>query len=177
MKRNNHYELAFEHLLRTRKLPYVAVNEAHRSAFAQVDLKSFDFIVYLPDKRNLIVDIKGRKARPGKKDWCFDPWVGREDLETLTTWQTIFGKSFAASFIFAFWLSDPGSVDLFEPFRFREQYYRFYAIYLDDYRDYIRTRSDGWGTVTIPHEVFKELAWNLDSFFTDLSGQTQAEKT
>ena len=170
MKKANHYEAAFEHLLRERKLPYVAVNEAHRAAFAQADLKSFDFMVYLPNQRNLIVDIKGRKAKAGKRGWRFDPWVGREDVETLSAWQEIFGKSFAATFIFAFWLSDLGAVEMFEPFQFREQYYRFYAIYLDDYRDYIRKRSDGWGTVTIPHAVFKELAWNLDSFFTDLSG-------
>jgi hypothetical protein len=171
MKKANHYEAAFEHLLRERKLPYVAVNEAHRSAFAKADLKSFDFIVYRPDRRNLIVDIKGRKAKPGKKGWLFDPWVGREDLETLLTWQEIFGRSFAATFVFAFWLSDKGAVDLFEPFKFHEEYYRFYAIYMNDFRDYARTRSDGWGTVTIPHEVFRELAWNLDSFFNDLSGE------
>jgi hypothetical protein len=170
MKKDNHYESAFEHLLRQRALPYVAVNEAHRSAFAQAELKSFDFLVYLPKQRNLIVDIKGRKAKPGKKGWLFDPWVGEEDIGALTSWQEIFGKEFAAVFVFAFWLSDLNHVEMFEPFQFRDQYYRFYAVYLDDYRDYLRPRSTSWNTVTVPRDVFRELGWNLNSFFTDLSG-------
>ncbi len=169
MKRDNHYESAFETLLRQRALPYVAVNEAHRAAFAQMELKSFDFIVYLPRQRNLLVDIKGRKAKPGKKDWLFDPWVSREDIEALATWQEIFGKSFAATFVFAFWLSDFNHINMFEPFQFREQYYRFFAIYLDDYRHYVKSRSPRWQTLTIPRKVFHELAWNVDQLLTDMS--------
>ena len=161
--------MAFEHLLRRRALPYVAVNEAHRAAFADVQLKSFDFIVYLPAQRNLIVDIKGRKSRPGRKDWLVDPWIGREDLDALGSWQQIFGPSFAAVFVFAFWLSDFNRIEMFEPFRFQDQYYRFYAVYLDDYRHYAKTRSPRWNTLTLPRKVFRELAWDLDQFFTDLS--------
>jgi hypothetical protein len=164
MKRDNHYELAFEQLLRQRSLPYVAVDEVHRAAFADVNLKSFDFIVYMPDRRNLLVDIKGRKAHPSKTDWSYDPWITQEDIDALTTWQGVFGKSFAAVFVFAFFLEDLGRVNLFEPFKFRDRYYRFYAIYLDDYRDYVKPRSQRWDTVTIPREVFRELAWNLDGF-------------
>jgi len=164
--------MAFEQFLRQRALHYVAVDEAHRSAFAQVQLKSFDFIVYLPNQRNLLVDIKGRKAKPGKNGWLYDPWVGREDIDALSTWQEIFGRSFAATFVFAFWLEDMNCVESFEPFRFREQSYRFYAIYLDDYRDYIKLRSTRWNTITIPRAVFHELGWNLEHFFTDLSART-----
>lgn len=167
MKRDNHYERAFEALLRGRGLPYVAVDEAHRAIFAQVELKSFDFIVYLPRQRNLLVDIKGRKARPGKKDWLFDPWVSGEDIEALSAWQEIFGGSFAATFVFSFWLSDFNHIDMFEPFQFREQYYRFYAIYLDDYRHYAKSRSPRWKTLTIPRGVFHELAWNVDQLLMD----------
>jgi len=169
MKADNHYEIAFEHLLRERSLPYVAVDESHRAAFAEVHLKSFDFVVYLPEQRNLLVDIKGRKARAGKKDWLYDPWISREDIESLTAWQEVFGGSFAACFVFAFWLSEFSAVSMFEPFRFRDQYYRFYAVYLDDYRQYVTDRSAKWGTVTIPRKVFGELAWNLDQFLSDLS--------
>lgn len=169
MKVDNHYEAAFQHLLQGRALPYVAVDEARRAAFAAVDLKSFDFIVYLPNQRNLLVDIKGRKAKAGKKDWLFDPWVSRGDVEGLRAWQEIFGKSFAATFVFGFWLSDFNRVAMFEPFRFRDQYYRFYAIYLDDYCHYARARSPKWDTLTIPRKVFHELAWDVDSLLTDLS--------
>ncbi len=159
MKSNNHYEHAFRELLQQKKISYVEVNEAHRTAFADVKLKSFDFIVYLPDKRNLIVDVKGRKARPGKKNnWIFDPWVTLEDIEALSKWQVIFGETFIATFVFAFWLSDNNNVTLFEPFELHNRFYRFSAIYLDDYRRYIKSRSQRWNTVTIPKAAFVELS-------------------
>ncbi len=163
MKSNNHYEIAFREFLRQKKIPYVQVDESHRSAFAQVKIKSFDFIVYPNDKRNLLVDVKGRKAKPAKKgDWLFDPWVGREDIDALEVWQKVFGEEFSACFIFAFWLSDNNSVSLFEPFEFCDRYYRFSMIYLDDYRAYIKTRSEKWNTITIPRAVFSELAIDVN---------------
>ena len=173
MKKGNHYESAFQNLLDQRALPYVAVNENHRAAFAEVKLKSFDFLVYLPSQRNLLVDIKGRKSKPSKNDWLFDPWVGREDIDALENWQEIFGKSFAAAFVFAFWLCDFNHVQMFEPFRYQDHYYRFYAIYLDDYKKYMKPRSAKWNTITIPRGVFHELAWDLDQFLTDLSPPKQ----
>jgi hypothetical protein len=118
----------------------------------------------MPERRNLLVDIKGRKAHPAKNDWSYDPWITQDDIDALTTWQGVFGKSFAAVFVFAFLLEDIGRVNLFEPFKFQERHYRFFAIYLDDYRDYVKPRSQRWKTVTIPREVFRELAWNLDAF-------------
>ncbi|NLX04674.1 MAG: HYExAFE family protein [Phycisphaerae bacterium] len=162
MKRSNHYEAAFEHLLRERALPYVAVDEAKRALLANTQLKSFDFVLYLPERRNLLIDVKGRKAAGGKRRWSFDPWVNRSDLEALATWQEVFGDGFRAAFAFAFWLSDLDQVGLFETFTFRERYYRFYVVYLDDYRPYLRQRSDRWDTVTIPREVFGRLAFEFD---------------
>ncbi len=162
MKTNNHYERAFRHLLQQKSITHVAVNESHRSAFAQVHLKSFDFIAYLPDQNNLIVDVKGRKARRGKRDWLFDPWVTEQDVEAMGKWQEIFGKRFSAAFIFAFWLGDFDKVELFESVRYEDRFYRFYAIYLDDYKRYLKPRSSRWQSVTIPRAVFRELAWEID---------------
>ena len=46
VKRNNHYEAAFEAYLRACRVPYVAVDEAKRSLLAGGDsVKSLDFIV------------------------------------------------------------------------------------------------------------------------------------
>lgn len=74
----HHYEQAFEHYLRLRRIPYVAVNEARKALLplppmrepagseapaATETLKSFDFVLYTPSPRpNLLVDIKGRKV-------------------------------------------------------------------------------------------------------------------
>ncbi len=42
--RDNHYEAAFEEYLRTRRLPYVAVDEARRSILSDGrSIKSLDF--------------------------------------------------------------------------------------------------------------------------------------
>src|SRR5437762_364278 len=50
-KRDNHYDAAFEAWLRCLRVPYVAVDEAHRSAaplcaIAERTIKSLDCIVY-----------------------------------------------------------------------------------------------------------------------------------
>lgn len=92
-QRRHHYEQAFETFLRSRRIPYVAVDEARRALlpddhslrFTTVDargqhvqaLKSFDFVIYGQDgarptdpaqPANLLVEIKGRKIarRPRK---------------------------------------------------------------------------------------------------------------
>jgi len=44
-KRNNHYEAAFEAWLRWLRVPYVAVDESHRSLAGGGSLKSVDYIV------------------------------------------------------------------------------------------------------------------------------------
>jgi hypothetical protein len=86
----HHYEQAFEHYLRLRRIPYVSVNEARKtllptptstaaghSTAAGADptgrgesldsLKSFDFVIYGPEL-NLLVEIKGRKiCRPARR--------------------------------------------------------------------------------------------------------------
>jgi phage terminase large subunit-like protein len=85
-QRRHHYESAFEDYLRSRRIPYVAVNEAKKSLLpdgvhprltAPADgdkpqsLKSFDFVLYGSgghDAVNLLVEVKGRKiARRGGK--------------------------------------------------------------------------------------------------------------
>jgi len=162
MQRSNHYEAAFEHFLRTRALPYIAVDQAKRAIFASIDLKSFDFVAYLPGQRNILIDVKGRKAKGGKRRWSFDCWITRSDLEAMGAWQEVFGKDFVGAFVFAFWLANMDNVNLFDGFRFRDRYYRFFVVYLDDYRLYVRTRSDRWKTVSIPREAFENIAIKFD---------------
>ena len=57
-----HYEAAFEHYLRQRRVPYVAVDEAKKALFANASLKSFDFVVYSQQGPNLLVDVKIGRA-------------------------------------------------------------------------------------------------------------------
>ena len=86
------YADAFEYLLRSKSLPYVAVDEAKKALFAGAKLKSFDFIIYRAEGKNILVDAIGgaklRKAAP------------RTDIEDFRRWQEIFGDGFAAYFAF-----------------------------------------------------------------------------
>ncbi len=61
MKRHVHYEVAFEDYLRSRGVPYVAVDEARKAVFVGTEVKSFDFLVYVPDGRKLNDDVTGSK--------------------------------------------------------------------------------------------------------------------
>lgn len=97
-QRRHHYELAFEEYLRSRRVPYVAVDEARKAllppgavlsarsgvtdagAIAEPSaLKCFDFVVY-SDRGNLLLDVKGRKvarrvraSRGGVEDRAAEP--------------------------------------------------------------------------------------------------------
>src|SRR3972149_2650541 len=67
MKRDNHYEAAFEAYLRRRRLPYVAVDEARRSLAPDGALKSLDFIVSSPGggaRGGAVLGRGGVAARP-----------------------------------------------------------------------------------------------------------------
>jgi hypothetical protein len=64
--RDNHYEAAFEEYLRSRGVPYVAVDEAKRSVLSDGgSIKSLDFIVSTPNRVTWLVDVKGRKFPSG----------------------------------------------------------------------------------------------------------------
>ncbi len=95
--RDNHYEAAFEEFLRSRGVPYVAVDEAKRSLLSDGgSIKSLDFIVsggvdlsecqaagkdictnHSARSVTWLVDVKGRRFPSGdvqKQYWknCFD---------------------------------------------------------------------------------------------------------
>src|SRR4051812_37317929 len=109
-QRRFHYEQAFEHFLRANRVPYVAVDEAKKALIPprkspskktkdadEADkggaLKSFDFVVYAPE-RNLLVDVKGRMfgsaaAANPHSSRRFESWVTDDDVESLKHWQTL----------------------------------------------------------------------------------------
>src|SRR5437867_4289598 len=120
MQRRHHYERAFEEYLRSRRIPYVSVDEARKAlvpaggaaggsgGMGGEILKSFDFVIY-GDGAKLLVDIKGRKvadrargegARAPAEGGLFrirsrrlrlESWVTEEDVASLRRWQGLFG--------------------------------------------------------------------------------------
>lgn len=161
--RTVHYEAAFEGLLRDRRIPYVAVDEAKKALFANARLKSFDFVVYPPGKVRLLVDVKGRQLRNRSKRAGFETWATEADVRDLLQWEQVFGDGFTALLAFAYWIEPPLTV---EPgmFEFRDRWYLLMGVELNEYRDHMRRRSAKWETVCLPAEDFRSLARPIDSW-------------
>ena len=165
--RGNHYDAAFEAFLRTRRTPYVAVDEQRRALLEQQSLKSMDFIVYSPRTANLLVDVKGRRFPSGDPDsgHKWENWATAEDLPALLKWQEVFGDDFRAILVFAYHVvSDAARGNFQDLFAFRDKEYAFYGVWADQYRQAMHTRSESWQTVSVPSGVFRDLRVPIGDF-------------
>ena len=189
MQRRHHYEQAFSAYLRRHRIPYIGVDEA-RKALLPDDavpgvsapgtdaptraLKSFDFVIYADPSRpeapdaNLLIDIKGRKVArrspradplaPGR----LENWVTREDIDSLSIWEQLFGEGFRAAFVFLYWCEAQPPDGLFQQvFDHRARWYAMRTITLADYKAHMRLRSPRWGTMHLPTADFEELSQPL----------------
>ncbi len=165
-RRHIHYEAAFEDYLRSRGVPYVAVDETRRAIFAGERIKSFDFLVYPGNERHWIVDVKGRQFpylndTGIKKYW--ENWVTQDDLSSLAEWQEVFGREFEARLVFAYLLDGPPDRwPAARPHVYMGDEYAFLAVGLDDYRRHCRRRSASWDTVAMGPRSFRQLARVVD---------------
>lgn len=167
--RDNHYEAAFEEFLRSRGVPYVAVDEAKRSILSNGStIKSLDFIVSAPRQTTWLVDVKGRRFPSGdvqKQYW--KNWSTRDDLQSLARWEELFGSSFHGLFVFAYDVQgDRAPLPAEELFAFRENVYGFVAVSLLDYAGHARPISPRWDTWAMPAAEFRRFARP----FTELLG-------
>ncbi|MGA2258711.1 MAG: HYExAFE family protein [Thermoguttaceae bacterium] len=163
--RDNHYEAAFEEYLRSRGVPYVAVDEAKRSVLSDgASIKSLDFIVSSPGPISWLVDVKGRKFPSGdiqKQFW--KNWSTRDDLVSLARWERLFGQGFRGLFVFAYnVLGDRAPLPYEQLFKFRNKLYAFVAVRLTDYAGFARPISAKWDTLAMPAADFRRLARPLD---------------
>ena len=161
--RNVHYEAAFEAFLRSRGIPYVAVDEAKKALFANAKLKSFDFVVYSKNGPNLLIDVKGRQVRDRTGRKGFETWTTQRDVEDLQQWEQVFGDGFKAVLSFVYWIDPPLAP---EPgmFEHRDRWYILMGVDLAEYRNSMRRRSPKWETVCLPAEEFRNLARPLESW-------------
>jgi hypothetical protein len=171
--RDNHYEAAFEAYLRSRGVPYVAVDEAKRSVFSDgASIKSLDFIVSSPSGATWLVDVKGRRFPAGedqKQYW--KNWSTRDDLDSLAQWERLFGETFRGLFVFAYdVLGDRAPLPAEQLFEFRGSLYGFVAVRLADYADSAHQISPRWDTVAMPTADFRRVARPLEELL-GLSGE------
>jgi len=159
--RDNHYEAAFEEYLRSRGVPYVAVDEAKRSLLSDgASIKSLDFIVSAPGPITWLVDVKGRRFPSGdeqKQYW--KNWSTRDDLQSLAQWEELFGETFHGLFVFAYdVLGDRAPLPAEEMFEYRGSLYGFVAVPLADYAAHAHPISPRWDTWAMPTGDFRRLA-------------------
>ena len=158
--RSVHYEAAFEAYLRSKGVPYVAVDEAKRALFSNAKLKSFDFVVYSKTGPNLLIDVKGRQAKSGSS---LQNWAEQRDIEDLMQWEQVFGDGFKAVLTFVYWIDPPLTPDE-GMFEHRDRWYRLVGVDLAEYRNAMRRRSAKWETVCVPAGDFRSLARPLESW-------------
>jgi hypothetical protein len=164
--RDNHYEAAFEEYLRHWGVPYVAVDEARRSLMSDGgSLKSLDFIVSAGHgNTSWLVDVKGRRFPSGDETQQYwKNWSTRDDLQSLSRWEELFGENFRAVFVFAYNIvGDRAPLEPERLFEHRGSLYGFVAIRLTDYAARARPISPRWDTVAMPTEEFRRLAQPVD---------------
>lgn len=165
MLRRHHYECAFEEFLRSRRIPYVAVDEARKTllprqrqatspSLAEAALKSFDFVVY-GAAGNLLIDIKGRRLT-GRR---LESWATLEDVESLHRWEALFGPGFEAAFIFIYACEQQPPDTLFEEvIEHRGTWYILRSVLVREYARVMKLRSQRWRTVDIPGSVFPRIS-------------------
>lgn len=163
--RDNHYEAAFEEYLRSRGVPYVAVDEARRSLLSDgASIKSLDFIVSAPGGSSWLVDVKGRRFPSGddqKQYW--KNWSTRDDIESMARWEALFGANFCGLFVFAYdVLGDRAPLPAEQLFEHRGKLYGFVAVPLSAYAGHARPISPRWDTLAMPAAAFRREARPLE---------------
>jgi hypothetical protein len=171
MDRSNHYEAAFEAYLQEHGLCYVAVDETRRACLGDVRVKNLDFIVR-GDGAWLLVDVKGRRfpaGPPEKPRRVWECWSTRDDIDGLLRWQDLFGSGFRGVLVFAYHVLPTVklSEDVPDLWTWRGRRYLLRAVWVEDYRRRMRTRSPRWGTVFVPGPAYRELARPFEHFLRE----------
>lgn len=171
MKRDNHYEAAFEWFLRDRGHAVVPVVEARRSYLDEEEVKSPDFLVVGQVDSRLVVDVKGRQfpsLTGGKPHRTWQNWTTAGDVDGLSRWSGRLGEGFQGVLAFVYHVLPSvalpeGTPDLFT---FRSRLYLARGVHVEDYRLHMKARSPRWGTVDLATADFRRLVKPFSEFVT-----------
>lgn len=162
----NHYEWAFENWLIDNNIQHIVIDERRRAALGRAKLKSFDFLLYPPNRQIIIAEVKGRafKGVSFAQLAGFECWVTADDITGLANWQQVFGASHTAVFVFAYKIENIDvDFDGREVFNYNANRYVFFVVKLDDYRSFMKRRSPKWRTVTLPADKFRQFAVQMQN--------------
>jgi hypothetical protein len=157
----NHYERAFENWLIDNHVEYVSGREHKKTAFGNIKVKSFDFLLYPPNQQKIIAEVKGRsfKGTTLAKLAGLECWVTAGDVDGLSRWQELLGQGHTAVFLFVYKVENVDvDFDGRDFYEYVGRRYVFFAVRLDDYRRFMVRRSPKWRTVTLPAEDFRRCA-------------------
>jgi hypothetical protein len=187
MKRDNHYEAAFEAFVRALGLAVVAVDEARRSYLDSDSVKSPDFLVVGPEDAacgglrpaaRLVVDVKGRKFPGGSAErphMTWQNWCEAADVDALLRWAERLGSGYRGVLAFVYDIRPHVDLPADTPnvFAFRDRVYLMRGILVNDYRAAMRTRSPRWGTVHLPTAAFRELVKPFSHFLAPVGVESR----
>jgi hypothetical protein len=168
MIEKNEYEEVFENWLIENHLQYAPVDQQKRKLFARNKIKSFDFILYPTDSPPVMTEIKGRvfKGKSLENRSGLECWVTLDDVKSLMQWELIFDEEIKTAFVFVYKIMNVDvETDGADIFDFAGSRYFFYTVELDSYREFMKTRSPKWNTVTLPADRFRELAVPAREYF------------
>jgi hypothetical protein len=160
----NHYERAFESWLIDHQVEYVRADEHKRIGTVRQSVKNFDFLLYAPYGRRIIIEVKGRTFAGGSLAGLkgLECWVTRDDIRGLGAWQKALGASHEAAFAFAYRVVRVDvDFDGRDVLCLDQDRYVFFCVRLDDYRRHMRQRSVRWQTVTLSADHFRAFAMDL----------------
>ena len=145
----------------------MAVDEAKRSRWGDGSLKSLDFNVSPPGAASWLVDDKGRRFPSGEQRQYWKNWSTRDDLVSLSRWESLFGAQFGGLFVFAYnVVGDRAPLPAERLFEFRGGLYGFVGIRLHEYAIHAWPISPRWDTLAIPTVHFRQLALPVESFLS-----------
>ncbi|MHC4132771.1 MAG: HYExAFE family protein [Planctomycetota bacterium] len=157
----NHYEWAFENWLKDNRIRYLTIDENKRASFGHSKIKSFDFLIYPPNQKIVIAEVKGRTFDGASfvNLMGFECWVTMDDIEGMAYWKKYFGENYISAFVFAYRIKKIDvDFDGRDTFDYDGKKYIFFALKLDDYQAHMKLRSPKWKTVTLPAAKFREFA-------------------
>jgi hypothetical protein len=162
----NHYERAFEAWLIDHQVEYVRADEHKRIGAARQSVKNFDFLLYAPLGRRIIIEVKGRTFGGTSLVELkgLECWVTRDDVRGLGMWQRAFGPGHEAAFVFAYRVANVDvDLDGHDALCLDQDWYAFFCVRIEDYRTHMRQRSPRWQTVTLSAGHFRRYATDLSA--------------
>lgn len=169
MKRDNHYEMAFEWYLRGRGIAVVPIVESRRSYLDDGEVKSPDFIVVGPRPARLVVDVKGRQfpsLSAGRPRITWQNWSTAGDIDGLVRWSGRFGGGFQGVLAFVYHVLPTVALpdDTPDLFAYRDRLYLARGVDVALYREHMKPRSPKWSTVDLPTAAFRRIVRPFSEF-------------